>query len=339
VSPRLRGLLANLALLAASLFLFLAIVEVTLRLSDFSFVLYPEEIEFGQPNPVLLKDAFLEDDELFWVTQDYPEKLARLHQERPPLVFLGDSCTQFGRYDQELARRLEAERGVKLRYANLGVAGWTTFQGRYQLQRDVVAAAPRVVTIYYGWNDHWIGFGIEDKNVRRIKQIFSSRVSQVRLVQLFTKALVAVGTRQTAYPNRVSLVDFKDNLHAMVETTREAGIRALLLTAPTSILPGEEPEYLGTRWLRDLKDLVPLHNSYAEAVREVAAESEATLCDLKQSFDALPRDELVAAFHADGHHLSAAGDRQLAAVLHACLERQGWLDVVLPSTADGDETR
>lgn len=328
---RAKNLLTNLALLSASVLLFLAIVEVTLRLSGFSFVLYPESIEFGRPDPVMLKKTFLEDDDLFWVTQDYPKKIERLLKERPPLVFLGDSCTQFGHYDQALAWLVKKRRGANLRYANLGVAGWSTYQGRVQLERDVLGAAPRVVTIYYGWNDHWIGFGIEDKTVHRIKKIFSSRYSGLRVVQLFTKGLVALGTRQTAYPNRVSLEDFKDNLRVMVEKASAAGIRPMLLTAPTSIIEGDEPAYLAKRWLRKLSDLVPLHRSYVEGVREVAAETGAPLCDLEAQFAALPRQELVASFLADGHHLSQKGDLKLGGYLYDCLEREGLFEPLLPS--------
>jgi len=326
-----KRILQNLALLLATALLFLAIVEVTLRLSGFSFVLYPEEIEFGRPDPVLLKNAFLEDDDLFWVTKDYPEKLDRLLKERPPLVFMGDSCTQFGHYDQALAWLLKKRHGTNLRYANLAVAGWSTYQGRVQLERDVLGATPRVVTIYYGWNDHWIGFGIEDKTVRRIKKIFSSRFSSLRLVQLFTKGLVALGTRQTAFPNRVSLEDFKENLRVMVEEASAAGIRPMLLTAPTSIVEGDEPLYLERRWLRDLQELVPLHRSYVEGVREVAAETGAPLCDLESLFAALPREELVASFISDGHHLSQKGDLRLASYLYDCLEREGLLEPLMPS--------
>jgi len=326
-----KRILQNLALLSATVFLFLVIVEVTLRLSGFSFVLYPESIEFGRPDPVMLKKTFLEDDDLFWVTKGYPEKIERLLQERPPLVFLGDSCTQFGHYDQALAWLVKTRHGANLRYANLGVAGWTSYQGKLQLVRDVMGAGPRVVTIYYGWNDHWIGFGIEDKNVTRIKKVFSSRLSGFRLVQLFTKGLVAVGTRQTAYPNRVSLEDFKENFRVMVEKARRAGIRPVLLTAPTSIVEGEEPEYLGTRWLRDVQELVPLHRSYVAGVREAAAETGAPLCDLEALFAALPREELVASFLEDGHHLSHEGDLRLAGFLYDCLEGEGLLERLLPS--------
>lgn len=312
-------LLANLGLAGGAVVFLLLALELGLRLTGFAYVLYPEEIEFGKPDPVLLATGFLEDDDLFWVTKDYPEKLARLARERPEIVFMGDSCTQFGTYDRELARLVEAREGSELRYGNVAVAGWTSHQGLRQLERDVLPLAPRVVTIYYGWNDHWIGFGIEDRNVSRIKRIFSSRWSGLRLVQLATKAVVALGTRRTAYPNRVSLADFTANLRRMAELAAEAGIRPALITAPTSIREGEEPEYLSSRWLRELSELVPLHRSYAEAVRGVAADEGVLLCDLARRFAELPRGELEAAFMSDGIHFTDEGSRRAAAFLYDCL--------------------
>lgn len=315
----LTKLAANLGLAAATVAVLLLAVELGLRLTGFSYVLYPEEIEFGNPDPVLLKTGFREDDDLFWVTKDYPEKLARLRRERPEIVFMGDSCTQFGTYDRELARLVAERRGKELRWGNVAVAGWTSYQGLRQLERDVLPLAPRVVTFYYGWNDHWIGFGIEDVTVSRIKRIFSSRWSGLRLVQLATKAMVALGTRRTAYPNRVSLGDFRSNLSRMVEMSDAAGIRPVLITAPTSIREGEEPEYLAARWLRELSDLVPLHRAYADAVREVAAAEDADLCDLERRFAELPRAELVESFMADGIHFTEAGSRRAAGFLYDCL--------------------
>ena len=320
VARSLKKHLGNLGLAAATIVVLLFTVELGLRVTGFSFVLYPEEIEFGKPDPVLLETGFLEDDDLFWVTKDYPEKLERLERERPEIVFMGDSCTQFGTYDRELARIAADRRGSELRYGNLAVAGWTSHQGLRQLERDVLPLAPPVVTIFYGWNDHWIGFGIADRNVTRIKRIFSSRWSGLRLVQLATKALVALDTRRTAYPNRVSLADFTGNLRRMVELSAEAGVRPVLITAPTSIREGEEPDYLSSRWLRDLSELVPLHRAYADAVREVAAEESAGLCDLERRFAELPRPEVEAAFMADGIHFTEEGSRRVAALLYECLD-------------------
>lgn len=330
----LRAILLNLGLATASLLILAVVVELGLRATGFSYVLYPQEIEFGKPDPELLATGFLPDDDLFWVTRDYPEKLVRLERERPPLVLMGDSCTHLGRYDQALARLVADRRGVPLRFGNLGVAGWSSYQGRRQLERDVVGLSPEVVTIYYGWNDHWIGFGIEDKNVAFVKRVFGGRWSGSRLVQLVTKAVVAMGARKTAYPNRVSLADFESNLRSMVRQASEHGIRPLLITAATSHRRGEEPPELALRWLRDLDDLVPLHASYLAVVRPVAETEDAALCDAAARFAALPRPELEAAFMADGIHLTADGDHRLAEVIYDCLEREGWLDRLVGGSTD-----
>ncbi len=330
MTGRLRGALVNLGLLAATVALLAGVAELTLRLSGFSYVLYPEKIEFGRPEPVLLETGFVEDDDLFWVTKDYRDKLERLRASRPGVIFLGDSCTDFGRYDEELARRVRERRGKAVDYGNLGVAGWSSYQGRRQLERDVAPLAPRAVTLYFGWNDHWIGFGIEDRNVARVKTAFSSRWSRLRLVQLATQATVALGTRHTAYPNRVSLDDFADNLRSMVRHARSHGIRPVLITAASAHVPGEEPAYLTERWLRDLSELVPLHQSYVAAVRQVAAAEDADLCDPEAELRALPRAELAGLFRDDGIHLTEAGDRRLAEILDRCFERRGIWETILP---------
>jgi hypothetical protein len=51
--------LANLGVLAATVTVFFAMVEVGLCVSGFSYILHPEEIEFGNPDPVTLKSGFL----------------------------------------------------------------------------------------------------------------------------------------------------------------------------------------------------------------------------------------------------------------------------------------
>lgn len=324
---RTRALGINLALLFGTVLLFGGIVEGTLRLSGYRFVLYPEDIEFGRPDPVLLKKAFLEDDELFWVTRDYYEKLEWLERERPKLILMGDSCTHLGHYDEALARRVERHTERPLRYGNLGVAGWSSEQGKRQLLRDVIPLAPEVVTIYYGWNDHWIGFGIEDKTIARLKKVFSSRWSDLRMVQLASQAAVAWGARDTAYPNRVSLADYEENLRTMVREARLVGITPMLITAASNHRVGEEPTHLGERWLREVSDLVPLHESYIEAVRKVAAETGAPLCDphIKLRNNA-PPDKLDTYFLDDGIHFTPEGDEILGSILFQCFDREGLLE-------------
>ncbi len=320
-----KGLLANLMLLAGSFVFFALVIELALRLTGFQYVLRPQDIEFGSPEPVLIKAAFREDDDLFWVHPDYPLKLERLAREQPGLLLLGDSCTDFGRWDSELAKLYEARFGRPLEFGNLAVAGWSSYQGRRQLERDVPALEPRVVVAYFGWNDHWIGFGIEDKNVAGVKRLFSSRYSGSRVVQLLTKAYLAWGTRETALPNRVSLQDFEANLEAMADTAESIGARLVILTAPSNLKASQVLRGLEKRWLRDAKELVPLHEAYVEAARRAAADSGAVLCDLEAEFAALSPEERGALFMKDGIHFLPPGDARLGGYVFGCLEREGLL--------------
>lgn len=325
-APGIRRLAGNLLLLAGTFFFFALVLELCLRLTGFQYVLRPQDIQFGRPEPVLLKVAFQEDDDLFWVRPGYEQKLERLREQKPSLLLLGDSCTDLGHWDQELAALYRARFGQDLSWGNLAVAGWSSYQGLRQLERDVPGMAPKVVLAYFGWNDHWIGFGIEDKNVAGVKRLFSSRTSGSRLVQLLTKAYLAWGTRETALPNRVSLSDFSSNLEAMAAETRDLGARLMILTAPSNHVAGQEPPGgLEDRWMRDVAELVPLHQSYAEAARKTARDSGALLCDLAADFAALTAEERAGLFMDDGIHFQPAGDAKLAGFVFACLDEAGLL--------------
>lgn len=318
--PRLRRLAARLGLAVAATVLLLVVLEGTLRLSGFEFRLYPTEIEFGSPDPVLLEEAFRPDPELFWVTPGYREKLAELARERPPLLLMGDSCTHLGRYDEALAEWARRRFGEPLRYGNLAVAGWSSFQGRRQLARDVPALEPEVVTIYFGWNDHWTGFGFEDAEVASWQRFGAGPWGELRLVQLGIRTWVVLASRGHR-PNRVPIPDFRENLRDMVSRARSVEAVPVLLTAADDHRPGEEPEYLDERWLRDLSELVPLHEAYVEAVRRTARETGAPLCDLAARVEALEPEVRSRLFFEDGIHLTAEGDRFLAREIAECFRR------------------
>ena len=326
---RLGSTWINLVLLGITVLLLLGVVEMTLRATGFNFVLKPEDIEFGRPDPVMLEVGFEEDDEVFWVPKGYDAELRRLAEERPPLILMGDSCTHLGHYDEYLAERVRERRGASLSYGNVAVVGWSTYQGRRQLERDVAPLRPRVITLYFGWNDHWIGFGLEDEMVAQVKHVFSSRWSRFRLVQLLTKAMVAYRARETQYPNRVSLADFEDNLTAMVEEARSVGAVPVILTAASNHRLGKEPKSLKRRWLRNTADLVPLHQSYVRAQRAVAERLGAPLCDLEEELSRLTYKERKKLFMGDGIHFKKAGDRRVAELLDQCFEREGLWPLLL----------
>ena len=92
--------------------------------------------------------------------------------------------------------------------------------------RDVLPLKPRVVTLYFGWNDHWTGYGIEDKDVPRLAELRWPVIERLRIGQLLLKSRVARALGDEERPNRVSEDDFRANLTAMVRASRAAGVSA-----------------------------------------------------------------------------------------------------------------
>lgn len=328
-----RRMLGNLGAILVALVIALVIGEVALRLMGFSFRLYPERIEFGWPDPVTLEDKFRADPDLLWVPKDYDNTLAAARQSPPRLIFMGDSCTQYGRYDTYLIQRLAAAaHGEAPPFANLGVGGWSSYQGLQQLERDVVPLHPRVITIYYGWNDHWRGFGVEDKEVARVSRSLLRKLDDLRLAQLVSKAVMVVKQDDGGGEplRRVSPSDFRHNLERMVEIARANGIVPVLVTAPSSHVAGAEPGELEGRFLDDLTELVPLHQRYVDIVRDVAATHNVILADLTAEFETMPPDLVrYSYFMQDGIHLYDAGNRKIAELLYGCFEENGLVELLI----------
>jgi lysophospholipase L1-like esterase len=335
-SPRPRSgprLIARVGLALGALLFALGLVEGALRVSGFEYHLYPESIQFGFPDPERFDDFFVPHDRYLWVQHNYEEKLAAAALDPPHLVLTGCSCTEWGFFDKDLVKLMrEVPGGAPLKLLNLGVSGWSTYQGLQLMRRDVVALKPAVVTIFFGWNDHWMGFGVEDKTAADLTSSpLLMLLQKLRAVQFVTKAVVSRGAKEarrdghSARPDRVSVVDFTRNLEQMVAVAREHGIVPVLITAPTSHRLGEEPEFLGERWMENLDELVPKHQRYVDAVRGVAAAQDVVLLDLEADFAALPRAKLLELMMEDGIHFTRAGGRRVANLLQRCLGRHGLL--------------
>ena len=301
-----------------------------LRLISFEFALYPTKVQFGWPDPVTLRNLYHFDSELLWVPKDYSTRIANWKGKRPTVVFMGDSNTEFGRYDEFLKSIIyEQNPNSAFTFVNVGVAGWSSYQGLQQLKRDVLPMLPRFVTIYYGWNDHWTSFGIEDKEMGKYNLEYSTLqlevFSDVRVIQLFNKAIFVLERSATEQdeqkPERVSLADFSSNLLKMIRIARDNGIIPLLLTAPSSHKKGQEPDYLAERWLNDLNELVPIHKKYVQTVRDISSKENVPLIDLFAEFERLTQEELEKFFQKDGIHLTDKGNKKIAEFIYKYLVR------------------
>lgn len=317
----------NLLLATAAVASVLAGCEGLLALRGYSFSFAPESVEFGWPDPTSMELRYDRDPDLFWVPRDYRRRLDNIARFAPDIVFLGDSVTELGRYPRDFVSRANDAAGARAKRIvgeRVAALGWSSYQGLRAFERDVAPLRPRFVTVFFGWNDHWIGFGVEDADIAAIAHSPLERLAGSRVGQLLMHAHYAWVTGGGGpVDQRVAPEDFRANLRRIVAVARTHGIVPALLTAPSAHRRGEEPAHLATRWLRDLSQLVPLHQRYVSIVREVAVHSGAPLCDLASDFARLDpervRDDL---FMRDGIHLQPAGDERLAAFLVACFRRE-----------------
>lgn len=315
-SAKLRSWSAPVVTAVIAVLSALAVAELGLRIARFHFDLVPA-LEFGWPDPVALNDVYRPDPDLVWTTRDYPDVLREAHRHHPAVVFMGDSVTEFGTYSAQAIELLKTAGSPLTTGVKVGVGGWTTEQGLRQLRRDVIPLHPQIVTVFYGWNDHWIARGLTDPEITAARRLLGiARVS--RLAQLWLKLKVNMAARRRPAPNRVPLPRYEANLRTIAREAHAAGISPVFITAPSNHVAGHEPAYLARRHVRSLSELVPLHTMYTDATRRVAREMDVPLCDAAASFAALPQPHDVY-FQKDGIHLTSAGDRELARIISTCL--------------------
>lgn len=307
---------AGLLLALASIAVSLALVEVALRLAHFEYRLMPT-VQFGWPDPQTITERYLADPDLFWVTRDYREKLRTARRTHPEIVFMGDSCTEFGTYPARTLEALAAEGAAVRTGIHLAAGGWSSEQGLVQLQRDVIPLHPKVVVIFFGWNDHWMALGPTDPDLHFARR-FLWLADHSRIAQAALKARVGLSTRGAERPHRVPPDRYRTNLVRMAALAAGSGIRPVLVTAPSNYVAGHEPEYLLRRHIRRLSDVIPIHQQYVQLTRDAARESGAVLCDAAAAFASLPGPH-ERYFKSDAIHFTAEGDQQLARIVSGCI--------------------
>jgi lysophospholipase L1-like esterase len=296
----------------------LGVAEVVLRARHFQFRAIPE-VQFGWPQPEVIQNELQPDPDVLWVTRDYQLKLARARREHARVVFMGDSCVEFSSYPLRTLERLGRLDPMLKVGEKLGVPGWSSEQGRVQMVRDVLPLRPRVITVQFGWNDHWDALGPADDETHPGR--FTLWASEhLRVYQAYRQAVVGLGRRRhSGGLRRVSPDRYRENLRAIAQAGQRIGARVVFITAPTDHEAGHEPSYLRARHLQDLSRLVPLHETYAQATREVAASSGAYLCDAAATIARLGRVKRRY-FRRDGIHFTAAGNAYMGDLVAGCIE-------------------
>lgn len=330
--------------------LFFAAVEGGLRLIGFKYESRVESMQFTFPLehfdvanlngdelaallekgvPVMQRDPIL-----FW--KPVPNLLG--HNSRcvhgpefavpkPPCLFrivcLGDSCTHFGpdSYPTHLQSALKSRHEREVEVINAGVAGYSSHQGLARLRSEVVTWEPDVVTVYFGWNDHWLARGIADRQQRPQINAMSDLLSRYRVYQLLL-AVRQNAVPAAARPYRVPPGDYADNLRQIKVQCDSIGAKAVFITAPQALDRGIPAYLTKIGEVSDVDGLVALHARYNEIVRQMADELRVPVVDLDREFDSRDKSAL---FIEDHIHLSQEGRTLAGELIAEVIERAGSL--------------
>ncbi|MCX8070847.1 MAG: SGNH/GDSL hydrolase family protein [Candidatus Binatia bacterium] len=246
------------------------------------------------------------------------------------VLALGDSCT-FGilpdpktvlsaPYPELLARRGAERWGEgRLQVINAGVPGYSTLQALLLLRSKLRSLRPDLVTVRFGWNDHFAG--------GRLAQLsYREPVSPVLLLAedwLLTTELYAFARRlgmeltyrnssETAPPRpptswqpSVPLPEYEHYLRRLAQVARSRGAQVWFITAPDALsLPGQlarfeslPPGAPARRALffnghKSFQELLEVHEMYREATRRVAKELGVLLIDAALAYQGYNPKEL-----------------------------------------------
>lgn len=202
-----------------------------------------------------------------------PETLRNVHR----IVTLGDSITQQGGkpggYVSQVAYYLKTlfpEHPIEI--INAGISGHKSSDMRGRFERDVLERKPDLATISVGINDVWHGFDAEHP--------------------------------KGGGPRGVPLVGFRENVGAMLEAAKAAGVKVVVFT--TTIFE-DELESPRNEMLKE----------YNQALRQLAERYGARLADQNAAFTRAWRTALKeqgARLTTDQVHMAPAGNRLMARV-------------------------
>ena len=315
--------------------------ELALRLVDFR---YESGIQFGYPRPTQFQ-RFVPDERRFWRLDSKLENVNSLgfpggevSSPKPEdvyrILFLGDSVTHNGypRYVQHFLN--DIDRKTRYEAVNLGVAGYSSYQGAVIAADDGLRLEPDLAVVFFGWNDHWLAYGAIDaeKQVDVGESLAQSLVRRVyqksRILQAFNAISASLSSRSGNQLEEVRVPEehYRTNLHKIAETFHSADVPVAFVTAPTSHYSLGVPDYLVQDAFVPDKDFsLRIHRRYNDIVREVAEDTGAHLFDIEVPFALMRPRDLRAVFMNDGIHFTAVG-RAVLSQRVASLLRQEVLD-------------
>ena len=236
---------------------------------------------------------------------------------KPPgvrrVICMGDSCTAQGMppYSGHLNALLKEKSpdGQPWEAFNTAVHGYTVLQGLALYRTRVANFSPDIVTIMYGWNDHWLA---PEEDVPRLARVGSPARTAVRNALARKRVIVALSRKAKPDKNHVTVrvppAVYAQGLRDLIAAIRQSGGEPMLMTAPrATTISGH---LINAGHARSKAEALRLHDEYAEITRRVAREENARLFDLAAVFTN------AAYFSRDGVHYQGEGIEHIARLIH-----------------------
>lgn len=337
-APGNRAGFQNLCLALGSVFAFLVAVEQGLELAGYERTFPPLVVAEDVDAEPTAEDrrVFLPDPVLRWRFNPGVEwngrrinRLGFSDREVDPakapgtarVICFGDSTTGQGGYPYSrvlndlLAAGPPTDRPWEA--FNMGVHGYSVYQGLLLYKTRGAALEPDVVTILFGWNDHWRSLdGRTDSEISArpvrpwaaplLELLRGKRFGQLLIATLGRPEVAREGGDGAPARHRVPIGEYRQLLAAFVGEVRRNGSVPVLLTAPRA-----DRIWVPASVAGDLDEAVRTHDEYLEVVREVARETGAHLVDLERALGRDPRW-----FSRDGFHFRQAGIERVAERIH-----------------------
>jgi lysophospholipase L1-like esterase len=272
-------------------------------------------------------------------THDFAPKRSGVYR----ILTLGDSCT-FGQlmrgeyygyvanpYPLVLEKLLADRVGAgRFEVFNAGVPGYNSYQGLMLLRGKLRGLEPDLITVRYGWNDHFLSDAPagktpyrepESRVVRALEDValrsalypfvrrlgFEFRARRSDAAEDFRQSFA----RTTQWRPTIPLPDYEHNLRRIVAIGHARGAEVWLLTSPHNPAPSEQSRRFNAFNNKlPYDELIAVHERYNDATRRVGAELGVPVLDMDAHYRNNPNVRLFIESDVPhpsqwGHHLEA----------------------------------
>lgn len=237
---------------------------------------------------------------------------SKANYSKKVILALGDSCT-FGwwiykfehTWTYGLEKLLNYDFPNSYRVINYGQPGHSTEQGKIVFKNIFEKIKPRIVILYYGWNDLWTTPSLTDRQLIGLTKIYESKIMKF-IAETYTYKTLSVllrsFTRKYLTPSRnlganqakrrVPIGQTLSNFRWMVNEALRHNTKVILILPPYSQNKHKE-----------LAQMKTLHDMLVESFNKITIIPE---------LERLSNMDNNSFFFGDGYHLNIAGANYLA---------------------------